>query len=129
MEKVLEIPSVYQSLYQPNRYKVYWGGRGAAKSWNCAIALLIQATQRPLRVLCTREVQGSIRESVHKLLADQIERLGLQGHYEIVEHTIRGRNGSEFIFEGLRHNVTKIKSMEAVDIAWIEEADRVSDES
>ena len=66
---------------------------------------------------------------MHKLLADQIERLGLQGHYEIVEHTIRGRNGSEFIFEGLRHNVTKIKSMEAVDIAWIEEADRVSDES
>jgi len=66
---------------------------------------------------------------VHKLLADQIDRLGLQDHYEIVEHTIRGRNGSEFIFEGLRHNVTKIKSMEAVDIAWIEEADRVSDES
>ena len=74
-------------------------------------------------------MQGSIRESVHRLLADQIERLGLQAEYEIVEHTIRGRNGSEFIFEGLRHNVDKIKSTEGVDICWIEEADRVSDES
>ena len=74
-------------------------------------------------------MQGSIRESVHKLLADQINRLGLQDEYEIVEHTIRGRNGSEFIFEGLRHNVDKIKSTEGIDICWIEEADRVSDES
>ena len=129
MEKTLEIPAIYQTLYQPNRYKVFWGGRGAAKSWNCAISLLVQATQRPLRVLCTREVQGSIRESVHKLLADQIDRLGLRSHYEVVEHTIRGKNGSEFIFEGLRHNVDKIKSTEGIDIVWIEEADRVSDDS
>jgi len=129
MEQTIEIPQTYQALYQPNRYKIFHGGRGSAKSWNFAISLLILATQKPLRILCTREVQSSIRESVHKLLTDQIERLGLENQYTSVEHTIRGRNGSEFIFEGLRHNVTKIKSMEGVDIVWVEEADRVSEES
>jgi len=82
--------------------------------------------QRPLRILCAREFQKSISESVHKLLADQIKTLGLQGFYEILQSSIRGKNGTEFSFVGIRHNVSNMKSYEGVDICWVEEAQSVS---
>ena len=67
-----EIPDAFHELFEPHRYKVYYGGRGGAKSWAFARALLIQGYKKPLRILCTREFQKSIRESVHKLLANQV---------------------------------------------------------
>jgi phage terminase large subunit len=79
--------------------------------------------------LCARELQASIRDSVHRLLSDQIDAMGLSGFYEITNTEIKGKNGTLFIFEGLRHNITKIKSMEGIDIAWVEEAERVSEDS
>src|SRR5262249_34934282 len=82
-----------------------------------------------LRILCAREFQNSIADSVHRLLSDQVAALGLTGHYDVLQTAIRGRNGTEFRFEGLRHNVTKIKSYEGVDICWVEEAQSVSKES
>lgn len=124
-----EFPERLQFLFSPSRYKVLYGGRGGAKSWGVARALLIQAANRPLRVLCAREFQNSIKESVHHLLESQIEKIGLKSFYEVQNTTIRGANGSEFIFAGLKNNVTNIKSLEDVDIAWVEEAQTVSKSS
>jgi phage terminase large subunit len=124
-----EFPSKLRCLFQPARYKVLYGGRGGAKSWGIARALLILAAQRKLRILCAREFQNSIADSVHKLLADQIQVLGLQAHYEVQKATILGINGSEFAFVGLRHSVGNLKSFEGFDIAWVEEAQVVSKSS
>ena len=123
------IPECFSFLFQDARYKVAYGGRGGAKSWAFADALLIQCCQSPLRVLCAREFQNSIKDSVHQLLSDRIKTLGLDGFYEIQQTTIKGRNGSQFAFEGLRHNVSKIKSYEGVDRVWVEEANKVSKSS
>lgn len=126
---IVEIPAAFQPLFLPARYKVFYGGRGAAKSWNYARALLLRAANRSTRILCCREVQNSIRDSVHKLLKDQIDLMGLGAHFQVLDNEIRGANGSTFIFKGLRHNQNEIKSTEGVDIAWVEEANTVSDDS
>jgi phage terminase large subunit len=123
-------PAKCRPLFQPARYKILHGGRGSAKSWSIARALLIQAAQRPLRVLCTREVQRSLRDSVHKLLCDQIHALGLGAFYDPQQAVIRAKNGSEFVFSGLlEHTIDSIKSFEGADIVWIEEGHAVSERS
>lgn len=99
------------------------------KSWGFARALLLLGVQRPLRVLCVRELQASLDDSVHKLLSDQIVELGLSGSYRVEKATIYGPNGTEFNFEGIRHNVQKIKSYEGIDVCWVEEAQGVSKNS
>ena len=116
-------------LGAPARYKVAYGGRGGAKSHGVARCLVGLAMLRPIRVLCTREYQNSIGESVHRLLADQIDALGFARAFNVQANVIRGGKGSEFIFAGLKTNPTKIKSFEGIDIAWVEEADRVSNHS
>jgi phage terminase large subunit len=117
-------------LTKKARYKGAKGGRGSAKSWSFARALLILASSAKLRILCTREVQKSIKQSVHKLLKDQIEALGLGTFYQVLENEIRGRNGSEFSFSGLSdQTVDSIKSFEGCDIVWVEEAQSVSKRS
>lgn len=121
-----EFPVKLQPLFKKARYKVCKGGRGGAKSWGIARALLILAAKRPMRVLCAREFQASIKDSVHKLLSDQIQALGLTDFYEITQSAIRGYNGSEFSFIGLKNNPTNIKSFEGVDVCWVEEAQTVS---
>jgi len=121
-----EFPLKLQCLFQPSRYKVLYGGRGGAKSWGVARALLIKGAQAPLRVLCAREFQTSIKDSVHKLLCDQIEALGLGSFYEITQTNIKGKNGSEFSFVGLKNNVANVKSYEGVDVCWVEEAQTTS---
>ena len=126
---IAEFPKAYKALFSAFRYKVFYGGRGAGRSWAFAMALLILGANKKLRILCARELQKSIRDSVHKLLVDQIEALNLGSFYEITQNTIRGKNGTEFIFEGLRHNSQQIKSYEAIDICWVEEAVTVSKSS
>lgn len=120
-------------LYEPHRYKVIYGGRGGLKSWSVAQALPILGMQRPLRVICGRETQSSIRESVHQLLENRIRSLGLLDYYEVLQYTIRARHPNannartEFIFTGLRdEDVRNIKSLEAADVLWVEEATNVS---
>ncbi len=126
----VEFPEKLGFLFSPARYKVAHGGRGSAKSWSFARALLIQGAEKPLRIGCFREVQKSIKDSVHKLLGDQIQALGLGAFYEVLETQIRGRNGTEFIFAGLaQHTVETIKSYEGLDRAWIEEGQAVSKRS
>lgn len=122
-------PIKFQLLFQPLRYKVLYGGRGSGKSWNIARALLLKGVQAPLRVLCVRELQNSIDDSVHRLLSDQISLMGLGSVYEIQKNVIYGPNGTSFKYEGVRNNVTKIKSYEGVDVCWAEEADKISDDS
>lgn len=121
-----EFPQKLACLFEKSRYKVLWGGRGGAKSWGVARALLILGAKSPMRILCAREFQASIKDSVHKLLSDQIISLGLEGFYEITQASIRGQNGTEFFFSGLKNNITNIKSFEGVDVCWVEEAQTVS---
>lgn len=127
----LQIPEAFYPLLERNkyRYKVYYGGRGGAKSHNYARALIYLGMQDKLRILCARELQKSIGDSVHKLLSDIILESGLGQFYEIQKAAILGVNGTEFIFKGLKYNATEIKSTEGIDIAWIEEAEKVSDSS
>lgn len=126
----IKFPKKLRFLFKPYRYKVAHGGRGSAKSWSFARALLLQGTTKTMRVLCAREVQLSIKQSVHKLLKDQIELLGLSSFYEVLETEIRGINGTEFSFAGLsKQTVDSIKSFEGVDIVWVEEGQSVSKKS
>lgn len=128
-EVVLDFPDKFQVLFTPRRYKVHYGGRGSAKSWSYARALLSIGLSRPLRVLCCREQQNSMAESVHKLLADQVEELGLSGAYNVQRDKLYGPGGTEFSFEGIKRNAKRIKSYEGIDVCWIEEADAISYES
>jgi phage terminase large subunit len=123
---LIEFPEKLQFLFEPYRYKVAYGGRGASKSWGFGRALLIDGAARPLRILCAREFQNSITDSVHKLLADQIVQLELQDFYQVLQTSIRAQNGTEFSFIGLRHNINNMKSYEGVDRCWVEEAQQTS---
>jgi phage terminase large subunit len=125
---IADFPEKLSCLFEPDysRYRVLFGGRGGAKSWGIARALLIKAARQPLRILCAREYQTSIKDSVHKLLSDQIFAMGMQGLFEITQNSIRGKNGSEFAFIGLKNNIANVKSYEGVDIAWVEEANTTS---
>jgi phage terminase large subunit len=122
----VEFPHKLAFLFEPMRYKVLYGGRGGAKSWGVARALLVLGVKKSTRVLCAREFQNSIGQSVHKLLSDQIIALKLESFYEITQNSIRGKNGTEFAFVGLKNNVSNIKSYEGVDVCWVEEAQSVS---
>lgn len=125
----LQFPAKLRCLFRPARYKVLYGGRGGAKSWGIARALVLIAASSKKRILCAREVQNTMRDSVHKLLKDQIEALGLMPWFTITENSIRSSAGSEFIFKGLRFDVQGVKSTEGIDICWVEEAQTVSQAS
>lgn len=126
----LTLPFKLAPLYEARRYKVMHGGRGGGKSHGVAQVLLEMGTRAPLRILCAREIQKSMRDSVHRLLKDYVIRLGLTEFYEVLDNEIRGANGTLFLFSGLQsHTVDSIKSFEGVDIVWVEEAHGVSKKS
>ena len=128
MQVEIDIPQPFQELFSPSkkwRHYLYHGGRSSGKSTTVAIFLVTLATSKPVRILCCREVQRSIKESVHRLLKDCIEKYNLPG-WTITDETIRNRNGSEFIFKGLHGNEQNVKSTEGVDVCWVEEAQSVS---
>lgn len=125
----LEIPRSFKFLIDPSRLKIIKGGRGKGASWSIARVLIAKAVEKKTRILCTREVQKSIRESVHRLLKDQIELLGVSDSFTITQKTIECSNGSDFIFEGIYQNVDRIKSLEGVDICWVEEGHSLSESS
>ena len=129
-EIFVDYPAKIVELFRgPARYRVLYGGRGAGRSWGFARKALTRGMERPLRILCARELQKSIKESVHQLLCEQIQMLGLGDYYEILQSEIRGKNGTEIIFEGLRNRVHNIKSLESIDIMWAEEAEAISKDS
>jgi phage terminase large subunit len=119
-----------QGLFKPFRYKIIHGGRGSGKSWAVADALISMSLYKKHLVLCGREFQNSIKDSVHSLLQQRIEAMGLGDYFEITRDEINcNYSGSRFIFKGLRHNVDSIKSMAGITHLWIEEADTLSAES
>lgn len=125
----IRIPRKFFSIFKPSRYHVFHGGRGSAKSHSIARALIMMAMQRNIKVLCAREFQNSINESVYALLETMIHKHSLGPFFNLQNSSITCNNGSEFIFKGLAHNLESIKSMEGLDIVWLEEADRVSQRS
>lgn len=122
-EKVIPI------IQARKRYKVLYGGRGGVKSWTFAQHAIAEAAFTNKRYLCCREVQTSIRDSVHKILVEKIVSLNLSPLFNITDNSIKGIYGSEFIFKGLRHNLDEVKSTEGIDRCWIEEAERLTQES
>lgn len=129
-EQGINLPAWADFLIEPSRYKVAYGGRGSGKSWAFAMMLLILGTKSPLRILCAREVQNSLKDSVHQLLTDQISAMGMIGFYEVTNSEIRGKNGTLILFTGLKTStIASIKSFEGIDIVWVEEAQSVSKRS
>lgn len=131
MEVNIDVPEPFIELFQPSRpwrHLVFKGGRASAKSTTVATALDVLGTSQRRRMLCCREIQNSIADSVHKLLSNTIDKYRLPG-WTVTRESIRNRNGSEFIFKGLRGNAQAIKSLEDIDICWVEEAQSVSMES
>lgn len=124
-----DIPSAFEYLNRPMRFKGAYGGRGSGKSWAVATLLILLAASAPLKILCGREYQKSINDSVKSLLDSRISAVGLSYFFESQKQFIFGLNGSIFLFIGLRHEPAKMKSLEGIDIFWGEEANTISAES
>jgi phage terminase large subunit len=130
IEVEARFPKKLKFLFKPCRYKVAYGGRGSGKSWGFARALLLRCAQKKTRILCTREVQKSIQQSVHQLLADQIAAMGLGPVFDVLATEIRGPHGSQIYFSGLSDQTAEsLKSFEGVDVVWCEEAQAISKRS
>lgn len=123
------IPPAFQDLFTPCRLKVYYGGRGGGKSESIARYLLVVGAMSPLKIVCAREFQNSIKDSVHEMLSELIDTYDLSYFYQVLKTEIRGANGTSFSFVGLHHNISNIKSMYDVNKLWVEEAETVSDAS
>lgn len=125
-----EVPRKLKPLLYPRRYKGAYGGRGGAKSHFFAEQIVLKALAEPKRIVCIREVQNSIKDSVKQLLQDKVNKFGLSGFFEMLETEIRGANGSLIVFKGMQsYNASNIKSLEGYDIAWVEEAQTLSQHS
>lgn len=122
----MEIPKAFNPIWEKHRYKVFKGGRGSGKSETVARYLLVQGMKKKRKIVCGREFQSSIKESVYDMLASFIELYNLQSFYRVLKTEIIGNNGTTFSFVGLRHNIASIKSMYDVDIFWGEEAQTFS---
>jgi phage terminase large subunit len=126
---VVNIPEAFHFLFTPSRYKIIYGGRGSGKTKNVALALILKAYQKPLSILCGREYQKSLEDSVMRELANAITTLNLQKYFDVQHNCIKGKNGSYFAFTGFAKNPESLKSLSDFDICWIEEADTVSKNS
>jgi phage terminase large subunit len=123
-------PPAFAPLQVPARYKAVHGGRGSGKSHYFAEELVLRCWEKKTRAVCIREVQHTIRDSVRQLLVDKIQEMRLGPSFEVLDHEIRGDNGSIIIFRGMQnYNAENIKSLEDFDLAWVEEAQTLSDHS
>ena len=126
----VEVPRKLKPLLGPKRYKGAYGGRGGAKSHFMAEQAILRAFMSPTRIVCIREVQNSIKDSVKQLLIDKINKFGLMPSFDVLDTEIRGPNGSIIVFKGMQsYNASNIKSLEGYDIAWVEEAQTLSQHS
>ena len=126
----VEVPRKLKPLLYPRRYKGAYGGRGGAKSHFFAEQIILRCYTRQTRVVCIREVQNSIKDSVRQLLVDKLTKLGLDRFFEVLDSEIRGPDGSLIVFKGMQsYNAANIKSLEGYDIAWVEEAQTLSQHS
>ncbi|MCJ8334625.1 MAG: PBSX family phage terminase large subunit [Epibacterium sp.] len=127
----IETAAVFAPLLEPRRYKGAYGGRGSGKSHFFAELIVEMAYATPgFRAVCIREVQNTIKESVRQLLIDKINKNGLSNFFQVLDGEIRGANGSLIIFKGMQHySADGIKSLEGYDVAWVEEAQTLSQRS
>ncbi len=126
----INCPKIFMGLWKENcRFKVLYGGRGSGKTHQVAEYLIVKSLLNKEKVLCTREIQRSIKESVHAVLVSKINSLGLDKYFTVTENKITNVSGSEFIFAGLRMNIDSIKSIEGITKCWVEEAQSVSRKS
>lgn len=126
----IKLAREYKELFNPEwRHIVYYGGRASLKSHSVARALLIRGRQKKLRILCTRELQKSIKDSVHKLLSDLIGEYDFDDYAILKDSITNTVTGTEFIFLGLRLNVLEVKSLEGIDVCWVEEAQAITEAS
>lgn len=129
------IPTAYKPLFwwtthktPPYFFYCYEGGRSSGKSTTTGFSLLLRGANQTIRVACFREIQNSIKNSVHQLLKDLITKYNIPG-YHVGRETITHTNGTIFIFSGLHDNLQSVKSMEGIDVAWVEEAQSITKES
>jgi phage terminase large subunit len=126
----LDLPEAFAPLLAPARYKGAWGGRGSGKSHFFAQLLIARCLRSKTDAVCVREIQKSLKQSVKKLLETKIEALGVSSKFSVTETEIRGPHGSLIIFQGMQdHTAESIKSLEDFDIAWVEEAQSLSEHS
>jgi phage terminase large subunit len=127
----LDVPSVFKPLWKPKRYKGAHGGRGSGKSHAFAELLVVKATSTPgFRAACVREVQKSLKNSVKLLVEDKIKSLGVSHLFTVLEAEIKTPGGGVIMFQGMQnHTADSIKSLEGFDVAWVEEAQSLSQRS
>lgn len=124
------VPEKLQFLFKPKRLKIAFGGRGGAKTVSFSKALLFLGYKQKKRIMCLREFQSSIDDSVHDGLVDEIDKLGMGHHYKVTRKQIAGKNGTRFRYAGLTARTrNSIKSKHNFDIAWVEESETISDKS
>ena len=121
-----KIPRLVTELWEPCRYKVLFGGRGAGKSIAIADALLLEGARTKQLIACFREYQNKLDESVYALLVERINHYGLNSFFKVANTEIVGANGTRFIFLGLARNINGIQSLQGITRAWIEEAQTIS---
>lgn len=129
--RLLKVPEVFQPLWKPKRYKGAYGGRGSGKSHAFAELLVVRAaTSKGFRAACVREVQKSLKNSVKLLVEDKIKALGVSRLFDVLEAEIRTPGGGVIMFQGMQnHTADSIKSLEGFDVAWVEEAQSLSQRS
>jgi len=126
----IQVLAPFKELFNPKwRTIVYYGGRASGKSQAVGQSLLIRGRISKLRILCTREVQNTIKDSVHKLLSDLIEKHKMTEYLVQRDSITNIYTGTEFLFKGLKHNINEIKSTEGIDVCWVEEAQSITDAS
>ena len=125
----VKIPGKLEFLFKPKRFKIAFGGRGGAKTVTFSKVLPLMGLTEKKRVLCLREYMNSIDDSVHASLKEEIGNLEMDHHYNITNNKIDGVNGSAFRFASFSRNISSIKSKHDFDIAWIEEAETVTQKS
>lgn len=126
---MIEIPKAFKELFDPAPFKGWFGGRGGAKTESFAAAAVIQSCQQTLNILCCREIQRSIKDSVKRTLDLKIAELGLSSRFNSAATELTNDIGSRFIFSGLRDSATAIRSMARINLVWVEEANTVSQSS
>lgn len=130
MQVGIETPAVFRPLLKPARYKGAWGGRGSGKSWFFANEVVLAALQPGARILCAREVQRSLKESSKRLIEQSIDALGVGSMFAVKRDEIASRDGGLILFTGLQdHTAESIKSLEGIDVVWVDEAQAVSSRS
>jgi len=133
LTRTLQIPTarVYEPLLHPHRYKGAHGGRGSGKSHFFAGLMVEQAFLNPgFRGVCIREVQKSLKDSAKRLIEDKVETYGLGPHFDCLESETKTPGGGLIVYQGMQdHTSESIKSLEGFDVAWVEEAQSLSQRS